>query len=259
MLRIAQSQMESITQDRPDELLRSLRKRERIIRRIDNLDASFRRMYGEERKDDSRNDEMRNIAVSILAIDRQCSEKASQRMTVYKADLKSLARSAKQLGAYANPFDASRDILRYKKMIGGIHRYAIICSKRSFFRAGGTALRIKDIQQIPAGSQRLGIVDDKRNAGGFEQEFQRRQHDTSTSEYEKYIRDLTEKIHQQGKLVSGKADIAEFQIYRALITELLNETVSNAYAFCKTSQFDARADISICNHPQGHKHLDELR
>ncbi len=120
-------------------------------------------------------------------------------------------------------------------------------------------MRIKDIQQVPPGSQRLGVVDDKRNAGGFEQEFQRRQHDTSTAEYEKYIRDLTEKIHQQGKLVSGKADIAEFQKYRALITELLNETVSNAYSFCKTSQFDARGRHKVfAIIRKVNKHLDEL-
>ncbi len=110
MLRIAQSQMESITQDRPDELLQALRKRERIMRRIDNLDTTFRTTYGKEGKNGNRNDEIRNIAASILAIDRQCFEKAGQRMTVYKADLKSLAQSAKQLGAYANPFDASQGI-----------------------------------------------------------------------------------------------------------------------------------------------------
>lgn len=110
MLRIAQSQMESIAQDRPDEFLRSLRKRERIIRRIDNLDASFRKTYGIEEKNGNRDDEIRNIAANILAIDRQCAEKASQRMAAYKADLKSLAKSAKQLGAYANPFEASQGI-----------------------------------------------------------------------------------------------------------------------------------------------------
>lgn len=120
-------------------------------------------------------------------------------------------------------------------------------------------MRIKDIPQVPAGSQRLGIVDDKRNAGGFDQEFQRHKHDTSTAEYEKYIRDLTEKIHQQGRLVSGKADIAEFQKFRALITELLNETVSNAYAFCKTSQFDARGRHKVfATIRKVNKQLDEL-
>ena len=106
--------------------------------------------------------------------------------------------------------------------------------------SGVRALRIKDIQQVPTGSQRLGSVDEKRSVGGFEHEFQRQKHDTSAAEYEEYLHDLTQKIHLQGKLVSGKADLAEFQKFRALISELLNETVSNAYSFHKASHFDAR-------------------
>lgn len=110
MLRIAQSQIESVTQDRPEEFLRALRKRERIIRRIDNLDASFRLIFEKQEVDDSGIDEMRNIAASILALDRKCAEEAKQRMTVYKADIKSLAQSVKQLGAYAHPYNASQGI-----------------------------------------------------------------------------------------------------------------------------------------------------
>ena len=110
MLRVAQSQIESVTQDRPEELLRALRKRERIMRRIDNLDASFLRAFGKQEEDNSRIEEIRNIAASILALDQSCAEMAKQRMTAYKADIKSIARSAKQLGAYAYPYNASHGI-----------------------------------------------------------------------------------------------------------------------------------------------------
>jgi len=53
------------------------------------------------------------------------------------------------------------------------------------------------------------------------------------------MHELTERIYKQGEIVGTKADLNEFQKYRALISELLNETVSNAYEFTKTSQFDS--------------------
>ncbi len=110
MLCIAQTQLESIEQDRPDELLRALRKRDRIIRRIDSLDASFRKFNSRAEGYDTGNDEIRRVAQRILAIDRQCEEKGGQKMTEYKTDIKSFAQSAKQLGAYAHPFQSSQGI-----------------------------------------------------------------------------------------------------------------------------------------------------
>ena len=120
-------------------------------------------------------------------------------------------------------------------------------------------MKIKDVRKIPSGSQRVGGIDEKRSADSFEQEFQRHKHDTSTAEYERYIRELTQKIQRQGELVSNKADLAEFQKYRELISELLNETVSNSYAFCKTSQFDARGRHKVFALIRNvNKQLDEL-
>lgn len=108
MLQIAKSQMDSIMQDQPAELLQALRKRECIMRRIDNLDAMFQTSDPAGYRGD--NAEIEGIAATILDIDRQCSERAGQRMAVYKADLKSIAQSAKQLGAYASPYASSQGI-----------------------------------------------------------------------------------------------------------------------------------------------------
>lgn len=110
MLQIAKTQMESITQDRPDELLKALQRRERIMGRIDSLDTAFKISGGNLSGQCGENTEIKSIAASILAIDQQCAQKASQRMAVYKADLKSIAQSAKQLGAYANPYASSQGI-----------------------------------------------------------------------------------------------------------------------------------------------------
>jgi len=101
-------------------------------------------------------------------------------------------------------------------------------------------MRIKDVPTVFASAQAASVAEEKKVSTGFAQEFSRRRRDTQTAEYEQYLKDLRQKIGLQGERVSEKADIAEFYKYRALITELLNETVSNSFVFSKTSQFDAR-------------------
>jgi len=56
----------------------------------------------------------------------------------------------------------------------------------------------------------------------------------------KRINDLVQRITEQGALVAKRADIKELQRYREMISELINETVSNSYAFSKGGTFDAR-------------------
>ena len=74
----------------------------------------------------------------------------------------------------------------------------------------------------------------------LEQSFTKCISDTGTAQYQKRIAELTEKISRQGQLVTQRADIRELQKYRMMITELLNETVSNSYAFHKENSFDGR-------------------
>ena len=101
-------------------------------------------------------------------------------------------------------------------------------------------MRIKDVPMVLGNTLPASAPEEKKVSTGFAQEFSRRRHDTETAEYQEYLKELQRKIGEQGERVSDKADIAEFYKYRALISELLNEAVSNAYAFSKTSQFDAR-------------------
>ncbi|HOR13390.1 MAG TPA: YaaR family protein [Clostridia bacterium] len=103
----------------------------------------------------------------------------------------------------------------------------------------GVGMKVKSIQSASYSPQGLASLDEKKNAGSFEHEFQRHKRDSDNSEHERYMHELTERIYKQGEIVGTKADLNEFQKYRALISELLNETVSNAYEFTKTSQFDS--------------------
>lgn len=58
--------------------------------------------------------------------------------------------------------------------------------------------------------------------------------------YEKQIKDLVDKIEEQGEKLVKRADISELQKYREMITQLINETVSNSFVFTKNSAFDSR-------------------
>lgn len=100
-------------------------------------------------------------------------------------------------------------------------------------------MRVNNVKSSSFNPTSITSLDEKVNAGSFGQEFLRHKRDEDTSAHEHYLRELKERIYKQGDVVGSKADLAEFKKYRELISELLNETVSNAYVFTKTSQFDA--------------------
>lgn len=51
--------------------------------------------------------------------------------------------------------------------------------------------------------------------------------------YLEHVKDLIVQIEAQGERLGKKADMGEMQKYREMITKLLNETVSNGFAFEK--------------------------
>lgn len=53
------------------------------------------------------------------------------------------------------------------------------------------------------------------------------------SAYLEHVKDLISQIEAQGEKLGKKADMGEMQKYREMITKLLNETVSNGFAFEK--------------------------
>ncbi len=101
-------------------------------------------------------------------------------------------------------------------------------------------MRIKETAKLPMGQHRVQHTEERPNPGGAQHNFQRHLRDSHTSEYEAYIQELTEKISAQGELLGKKVDVAEFQKYRELITQLFHEAASNSYAFSKADKFDQR-------------------
>lgn len=62
----------------------------------------------------------------------------------------------------------------------------------------------------------------------------------SDMQYEAHYADLVNAIFKQGENIVKRADMREFVRYREMIRQLLNETVSNGFAFRKFRKFDAR-------------------
>lgn len=63
--------------------------------------------------------------------------------------------------------------------------------------------------------------------------FHRHLSDESESLYTQRVASLISDIEKQGKVLAGRADMGELQKYREMVTSLLNETVSNGFAFSK--------------------------
>ena len=120
-------------------------------------------------------------------------------------------------------------------------------------------MRIKDIQNTPPDLLKSIQVEEKKPNGKQMLEFKRQLTSLKHSDYEAYIKDLMQKVSAQGEIVARKCDIRELQKYREMITDLLNETVSNSYAFGRTSQFDSkgRHKVYAVIHKVNSK-LDEL-
>ncbi len=70
--------------------------------------------------------------------------------------------------------------------------------------------------------------------------FERQFMSLGQEQFEQSIADLANRIDEQGRRLSKKIDIAEMEHYRSLISEFLNEVVSNAYSFYRENTYDQR-------------------
>lgn len=70
--------------------------------------------------------------------------------------------------------------------------------------------------------------------------FKRALTQLSQEQYQAQLTQLVEKIDLQAAKLSERMDIKEFEKYRQLIREFLDEVVSNGYAFSKDNAFGGR-------------------
>ena len=70
--------------------------------------------------------------------------------------------------------------------------------------------------------------------------FRRTLTDLSQEMYAARLKELKKKIDEQGENLSEKVDIKEFEKYRKLIREFIDEVVSNGYTFDKEDAYASR-------------------
>ena len=70
--------------------------------------------------------------------------------------------------------------------------------------------------------------------------FRRTLTDLSKEIYEARIAEMKNDIDEQGKLLSDRVDVKEFEKYRRLIREFLDEIVSNGYTFSREDAYASR-------------------
>lgn len=101
-------------------------------------------------------------------------------------------------------------------------------------------MKVKTVGTFAGPLTELHPVEGRQKASSDFHSFERHFNDLNQAEYEQYIKDMVDKIDRQGKLLAGRADLAELMRYKELIAALLNETVENGYSFRKENVFDHR-------------------
>jgi len=70
--------------------------------------------------------------------------------------------------------------------------------------------------------------------------FRRTLTDLSKEMYAARLEDMKREIDEQGKLLGDRVDVREFEKYRRLIREFLDEIVSNGYTFSREDAYASR-------------------
>lgn len=101
-------------------------------------------------------------------------------------------------------------------------------------------MKIQKINQ-PFMEQTQAIVKDEAAQSHTNSvEFKRQLSELTNAQHEQYVKGLIDDISAQGALLAKRADLREFHKYKEMIRSLINETVSNGFAFSKFRKFDAR-------------------
>lgn len=82
--------------------------------------------------------------------------------------------------------------------------------------------------------------DEKRASGSVEGNFQSRLKHIESRNYEEHIRELANRIAEQGKKLGKNVDIRELKIYKKMISEFLGEAVGSSHKFSKQNFLDRR-------------------
>ncbi len=106
-------------------------------------------------------------------------------------------------------------------------------------------MKVSNISKISSGAQSISAPGSAQPDTGAGFSFSRHMTDFDDAQYQKYLKELREKIFVQGEIIKRKADVGEFLHYRKLIAELLGEAASNAFACGRTRSFDSKGRRNV--------------
>lgn len=92
-------------------------------------------------------------------------------------------------------------------------------------------MKVQNINNIPL--ETITKLESESSAHSSELVFKSALTNESEHVYMRQIEGLVRTIEEQGKRIKERADMSELQKYRENITKLINETVSNGFAFHK--------------------------
>jgi uncharacterized protein YaaR (DUF327 family) len=101
-------------------------------------------------------------------------------------------------------------------------------------------LKVKQVNIPETGLTGPRSADNSRLPASQQLVFQRTLSQLSGDQLRAQLNSLAAAIDEQGRRLAKRADIKEFEKYRALIKQFLDEVVSNGYAFNKDSTSPSR-------------------
>ena len=101
-------------------------------------------------------------------------------------------------------------------------------------------MKVQGIKTAEYGLPGARTVETMEEAPDASTVFRRTLTTLSGEQHTAHLQELVCRIDEQGAKLAQRADIKEFERYRQLIREFLDEVVSNGYSFTKDNAFGAR-------------------
>lgn len=101
-------------------------------------------------------------------------------------------------------------------------------------------MKIGDVVKNSSSVLEMHGKDERRDVGNLESNFKGHLREIQGEKCEEVLRQLVDKITEQGKKLGKKIDVRELKIYKKLISEFLGEATGNSRRFSKQSFLDRR-------------------
>ena len=102
------------------------------------------------------------------------------------------------------------------------------------------SIKVSDIKHTNPSGYTVRGPDAHGSQKGEVTVFQRTLTDMSTEQHRVHLAEMKDEIDRQGARLGDRADVREYERFRKLIREFLDEIVSNGYTFTKEDAYTSR-------------------